>query len=66
MPLFEYRCMKCGHVTSFLEKADSRKSHPCEKCGSRKTEKMFSTFAAKSGKDSTGTSSCPTGSCPLS
>jgi len=64
MPIFEYRCGKCGHVTAFLEKADVRQAHPCEKCGSKNTEKVFSTFAAKSGKASS--TSCPTGTCPLS
>ena len=64
MPIFEYQCKKCGHVTEFLEQAGSRKAHACEKCGSGKTEKVFSTFAAKSG--SSGGSSCPTGTCPLS
>ena len=61
MPVFEYRCKKCGHVSSFLEKSGSKKTHACEKCSSKDTEKIFSTFAAKS-----GSSSCPTGTCPLS
>jgi putative FmdB family regulatory protein len=66
MPIFEYRCKQCGHVTSFLEKAGSQKSHPCEKCGSKATEKMFSTFAAKTKPSSgLGNSSCPTGTCPI-
>ncbi|MGC9454321.1 MAG: FmdB family zinc ribbon protein [Phycisphaerae bacterium] len=67
MPIFEYRCRECGHVTSFLEKADSRRKHPCEKCGSTKTEKAFSTFSANT-HGSTGSSggSCPTGTCPFS
>lgn len=64
MPIFEYRCAKCGHVTAFLERADVRHAHPCEKCGSNETEKVFSTFATKSGKASS--TSCPTGTCPLS
>jgi putative FmdB family regulatory protein len=66
MPIFEYRCRECGHVTAFLEKADAHRRHPCEKCGSAKTEKAFSTFAAKSGTSSSSGSSCPTGTCPLS
>jgi putative FmdB family regulatory protein len=66
MPIFEYRCKKCGHVTSFLEKPDSRGPHACEECDSKATEKMFSTFVAKSGNSSSSTSSCPTGTCPLS
>ena len=47
MPIFEYRCSECGHVTEFLEKAGAAGSHPCEQCGSRKTEKVFSTFSAQ-------------------
>lgn len=64
MPIFEYQCEQCQHVTSFLEKAGSRKAHACEKCGSAKTAKILSTFAAKSGTGSAG-GSCPTGTCPL-
>jgi len=66
MPLFEYRCKKCGHVTTFLESAATRKAHACERCGSKQTEKIFSTFAAKSGESSSSGSACPTGTCPLS
>ena len=66
MPIFEYRCKKCGHVTAFLEMPDSRRTHGCEKCGSKATEKIFSTFAARSGGSSSSDSSCPTGTCPLS
>jgi len=66
MPIFEYRCKKCGHVTSFLEQAGAKKGHACEKCGSKTTEKMLSTFAAQTkGTSGTGSSSCPTGTCPL-
>lgn len=66
MPIFEYRCKECGHVTAFLEKADARRSHACEECGSRRTEKVFSTFAARSDGTGSDDSSCPTGTCPLS
>jgi len=66
MPIFEYRCTKCEHVTAFLEKPNARQRHKCEKCGSKDTEKVFSTFAAKSGTSSSSSSSCPTGTCPLS
>ena len=70
MPLFEYRCGKCGHVFEHLAmRADERPSK-CPKCGSRKLEKQFSAFAARTGSDSPGSScatgTCPTGTCPLS
>jgi putative FmdB family regulatory protein len=66
MPIFEYRCNECGHVTPFLEKAARRGRHACERCGSKQTEKVFSTFSTKSGGAASGDSSCPTGTCPLS
>jgi len=67
MPVFEYRCKECGHVTEFLEKADTKGKHECGQCSSPRTEKIFSGFAVKEGESSGSTrSSCPTGTCPLS
>ncbi len=67
MPIFEYQCDQCGHITSFLEKAGSQEMHACEKCNSNDLKKIFSTFAVEGGTSSTGDdSSCPTGMCPLS
>ena len=67
MPLFEYRCKECGHVTEFLEKSDIKGQHKCEQCSSTKTHKVFSAFAVGKGGSSGSTgSSCPTGTCPLS
>jgi len=64
MPLFEYRCKECGHVTEFLEKADAKAEHECEQCGSTKTDRILSAFAV--GKGGSSGASCPTGTCPLS
>ena len=67
MPLFEYRCEECGHVTEFLEKAGAKAGHECEECGSRKTDRVLSAFAVREGGSSGSTgASCPTGTCPLS
>jgi len=67
MPLFEYRCKKCGHVTEFLERAQSKAEHECEQCGSGQVERILSAFAVKEGGASGSSgSSCPTGTCPLS
>ncbi len=66
MPIYEYRCGKCGHVSAFLERMGSRKAHACEECGSKDTEKILSAFAARTGGSSSAGSSCPTGTCPLS
>ncbi len=69
MPIFEYQCRQCGHVSSFLEKPDSRGGHACEHCGSRDTKKAFSTFSARASRpapppDCSG--ECASGSCPFS
>ena len=67
MPLFEYRCKECDHVTEFLEKADTKAEHQCEQCGSKKTDRILSAFAVREGGSSgSAASSCPTGTCPLS
>ena len=58
MPIYEYECKMCGYVTSFFEKARQRLSNffkrKCEKCGSRRLNKILSTFtpnAVKSNAD---------------
>ncbi len=67
MPLFEYRCKECRHVTEFLEKADAKGQHKCDHCGSTKTDKAFSAFAVgRGGSPESTETSCPTGTCPLS
>ena len=66
MPVFEYQCARCGHVTAFLEKPGARRAHTCENCGSKETRKIFSTFATQSEGSGSSASSCPTGTCPLS
>ena len=64
MPIFEYRCKKCGHKTEFLEKNAGKSKHVCEKCGSSDMQKVFSSFSV--GQSSQNSSSCPTGTCGLS
>jgi len=68
MPIHEYECTKCGHVTEFLETSSTKKKHVCEKCGSRSMKKMLSVFSARTdgGSSSGSDSSCPTGTCALS
>lgn len=61
MPLFEYRCQKCGNVTTFLEKANEDKEHPCAQCKSVETEKIFS----RVNQNSENKNTCATGTCPF-
>ena len=62
MPIFEYRCRKCNHITDILEKSGNKESHVCEKCGSKSTKKIFSTFSAKVEDSDSG---CSDGTCSL-
>jgi len=62
MPIFEYKCDKCGYKTEVLEKTGGKGKHVCEKCGSSDMQKVFSHFSV--GQRSQGNNSCPTGTCP--
>ncbi|HBG77746.1 MAG TPA: hypothetical protein DDW84_02695 [Phycisphaerales bacterium] len=69
MPIFEYKCEKCGKISEFLEKADSKSEHTCSHCGGKKLAKQFSAFAAhvKNPSDGGKCHTCPSsGSCPHS
>ena len=41
MPLYEYRCLKCGHVVEVLQKFSDRPLRKCSLC-SGKLEKLIS------------------------
>jgi putative FmdB family regulatory protein len=61
MPLYEYRCRDCS--TKFEElvgRTVPEKTPLCPSCGSRDCERLFSTFAANTGKG-LSSSSCSTG-----
>jgi len=46
MPLFEYRCEKCGRRFSLLVGVTAEKSElRCPRCGSRKARKLISRIA---------------------
>jgi putative FmdB family regulatory protein len=47
MPIYEFKCKKCGNVFEFLcfRSADSD-AVTCPSCGENKTEKLLSTFAS--------------------
>lgn len=47
MPIFEYKCSKCGNLSEFLENSNSPLARKCVHCGSEKLEKQFSTFSAR-------------------
>lgn len=73
MPVYEYQCESCEHVTETLRSmADADAPIVCEQCGGEKTHRMHSVFAA--GKSSPGTPAMgdcgggmcgPSGGCPF-
>lgn len=69
MPLFDYRCEECGHITEYLERADADGEHVCEACGSSKLTRQLSICSVQmsQGSQPAGGSSCsicgPSGGC---
>jgi putative FmdB family regulatory protein len=68
MPIYEFRCLGCGHVFELLKlKKESEEAiMRCPKCGSEEAERILSTVSAviSSGKKSTYTTKkCGSGSC---
>jgi putative FmdB family regulatory protein len=46
MPIYEFRCLGCGHVFELLKlkKEDEGLEMKCPKCGSHESEKVLSTM----------------------
>ncbi len=61
MPLYEYKCEKCGEKFEMLVSL-SKINDPieCIKCGSTETKRLFSSFSTSSSSKSTSNSSCST------
>lgn len=63
MPIYEYRCDTCGEVTELLRKMnDADTAAKCSHCGSKKTRRVQSVFAAVS--DSVAVKECPASGAP--
>lgn len=65
MPLFEYKCEKCGADFELL--IFGNETAKCEKCGSVELTKKFSVFSAVNStknSDSCSPSFCESGACP--
>ena len=61
MPIYEYRCRKCGKIFEKIQKVEEGgESLKCPYCQGKKPEKVLSSFSSTKGSEST--SSCgPTG-----
>lgn len=72
MPMYEYECSACEHVTETLRPmAQADDAIACEKCGSKKTHRLHSVFAAGSSHSHAmpaspcGQCGDPGGACPF-
>lgn len=63
MPIFEYKCQKCGETfESFSQRASAIKPPVCPACGSTEAERVFSVFAGRiEGGTGSGCGSAPAG-----
>jgi len=62
MPIYEYLCEACEHTTEALRRMNAAdEPQTCEACGSDKTHRKHSVFAA--GGESRGDTALPMGGC---
>lgn len=57
MPIYEFKCSRCGHVFEFLHLSRDEEYARCPVCGEVKTEKLLSTFSSFSSSQSQGAGS---------
>ncbi len=54
MPVYEYKCSKCGAAFEKLVNLESREKQRCPVCGSTETEKLLSPISVMGGDKSCG------------
>ena len=61
MPIYEFHCNDCGGESEALVRSTDWKGTACPKCGSKRLEKKFSTFASSiAGETAASCSGVPT------
>jgi putative FmdB family regulatory protein len=61
MPIYEYKCRKCGHKFELLQRMGATSEGvSCPECGSSEPIKQFSVFMSSG----TSSSECESGVCP--
>ena len=64
MPIYEYRCRKCGHKFEHLARSFTEKPPACPECHTADCERLISTFNTSS--SASKKSPCEGGVCPVS
>ncbi|MGV8123762.1 MAG: zinc ribbon domain-containing protein [Candidatus Xenobiia bacterium LiM19] len=64
MPIYEYKCPKCGHREELLVKSSDSAPVTCSTCGAAGLERIFSSSfsVSSSGRESAGSSGTCCGS----
>lgn len=63
MPVYEYRCKRCGEkFDKWVRSMSAQEEVNCPRCGSREVEKAISLFGVTGGAHSSSTVSCSSGS----
>ena len=62
MPLYEYKCQKCGH--KFERLVFGEEEIKCPKCNTKELKKLFSSFSLGK-KENNNFGGCSDGSCPV-
>jgi len=64
MPIYEFKCRKCGaNLEHLVRNEDQIKDLACPKCGGKSLERQFSTFAAHAAPAATPLTRGPCGRC---
>jgi putative FmdB family regulatory protein len=59
MPIYEYRCERCGKIFEEFEYAASDgKGRECPSCGSKETKRVISSFSPSGKSGDSSASSC--------
>ena len=64
MPIYEYRCAKCGHGFEHLARTLSAPAPACPKCGAKKPVKQLSVFSTGAAEAHGHDDFCASGACP--
>ena len=67
MPIYEYKCEKCGQTFDHLERTLSDAAKKCPKCGAASPVKQVATFSTRDGAGNSSGSigTCSSGICSL-